>query len=269
MGNEEKVRPEPAQETLTDERLSGFLAAIAVAHSVEVKVTVPETSHRSALTALNIDPLDAQLRQVYFFDTSDLALNSCGLIVRARRIKAKGDDSVVKLRRANLDGLPNRLRKSPNLVVEVDAMPGSYVCSASMQGILGTTDVGDVTAGRRPIDKLYSKEQQAFYAAFAPHGLGLNGLSVLGPINVFKLKFKPAGLKRNLVVEQWNYPDGSRILELSTKAAPDQVIQAAQDVRSLLSKVGVDITGEQRTKTKTALEFFSRELRPAQAKLEN
>jgi hypothetical protein len=261
MANEETVRPEQDQETVIGDRLGGFLAAIDVAHSVEVKVTVPETSHRSVLAALGIDPLEVQLRQVFFFDTSDLALNSGGLIVRARRVKGKGDDSVVKLRRSNLEGLPKRLRKSPNLVVEVDAMPGGYVCSASMQGGLGTSDVQDVTAGRRPIDKLYSKEQQAFYAAFAPHGLGLNSLSVLGPINVFKLKFKPQGLRRNLVVEQWNYPDGSRILELSTKAPPDQAIQAAVDVRSLLTKVGVDLSGEQRTKTKTALEFFSRELR--------
>jgi hypothetical protein len=261
MENEENVRPEPAQETLIPEKLAAFLAAIKVAHSVEVKVTVPETSHRSALAALGIDPLEVQLRQVYFFDTSDLALNARGLIVRARRVQAKGDDSVVKLRRANLDGLPNRLRKSPNLVIEVDAIPGGYVCSASVKGSLGTTDVKDVTAGRRPINKLYSKEQQAFYAAFAPHGLGLDGLSVLGPINVFKLKFNPMGLKRKLVVEQWNYPDGSRILELSTKATPDQAIQAVSDIRSLLSTIGVDLSGEQRTKTKTALEFFSRELR--------
>ncbi|MGA8097659.1 MAG: hypothetical protein WB810_03250 [Candidatus Cybelea sp.] len=261
MANQKTIRSEPAQETLLGERLAGFLAAINGAHSVEVKVTVPETSHRSALAALGIDPLEVELRQIYFFDTSDLALNACGLIVRARRVKGKDDDSVVKLRRANLDGLPNGLRKSPNLVVEVDAMPGGYVCSASMKGSLGATDVKDVTAGRRSINKLYSKEQQAFYAAFAPHGLEFSGLSVLGPINVFKLKFNPAGFKRKLVAEQWNYPDGSRILELSTKAAPDQAIAAAFDVKSLLAKVGVDLSDEQRTKTKTALEFFSRELR--------
>lgn len=261
MTSEGTVLPEPVQETLIGGRLGDLLAAVNGAHSVEVKVTVPETSRRSALAALGIDPLEVQLRQVYFFDTFDLALNACGLIVRARRVKSKGDDSVVKLRRANLDGLPNRLGKSPNLVLEVDAMPGGYVCSASMKGSLGATDVKDVAAGRRPINKLYSKEQQAFFAAFAPHGLELSGLSVLGPINVFKLRFSPAGFKRKLVAEQWNYPDGSRILELSTKASPDQAIQAALDVRSLLSKVGVNLSGEQLTKTKTALEFFSRELR--------
>ena len=45
-----------------------------------------------------MDPLDAQIRQVFFFDTPDLALNQAGVVVRARRVQGKGDDSVVKLR---------------------------------------------------------------------------------------------------------------------------------------------------------------------------
>ena len=40
---------------------------------------------------------------------------------------------------------------------------------------------------------LYSKEQRAFYQAHAPEGLGLDDLSVLGPINVLKLRFTPCG----------------------------------------------------------------------------
>ena len=50
------------------------------------------------LMALGIDPLDAQIRQVFFFDTPDLGLDKAGLVVRARRTQGKGDDSVVKLR---------------------------------------------------------------------------------------------------------------------------------------------------------------------------
>jgi hypothetical protein len=74
-----------------------------------------------------MDPLDAQIRQVYFFDTPDLALNTHGLVVRARRIQQRTDDSVVKLRPVIPDKLPASVRKSRSLVVEVDAMPGGYV----------------------------------------------------------------------------------------------------------------------------------------------
>ena len=45
-----------------------------------------------------MDPLEAQIRQVFFFDTPDLALDKQGVVVRARRIQGKGDDSAVKLR---------------------------------------------------------------------------------------------------------------------------------------------------------------------------
>ena len=38
--------------------------------------------------------------------------------------------------------------------------------------------------------------------------------------NFLKLKLKPKELPTGLVVEVWRYPDGSRVVELSTKAAP-------------------------------------------------
>ena len=43
---------------------------------------MPEGSQRSTVAALGIDPLEAQIRQVFFFDTPDLALNEAGVVVR-------------------------------------------------------------------------------------------------------------------------------------------------------------------------------------------
>ena len=59
------------------------------------------------------------------------------------------------------------------------------------------------------------------------------------------------------------YPDGSRILELSTKCLPTEAFQVAAEARAFLHDRGVDLTGEQQTKTATALNFFSEELRSA------
>jgi hypothetical protein len=61
------------------------------------------------------------------------------------------------------------------------------------------------------------------------------------------------------------YPDGSRILELSTKCPPSQPFQVAAEGRVLLTGRGVDLSGEQQTKTKTALRYFSRQLLNASA----
>ena len=130
------ARAATAPPRLTDEQLGELLDLIRDADSVELKLTVPDVGLRSAVQALQLDPLEAQIRQVFFFDTPDLDLNQKGVVVRARRIQGKGNDSVVKLRPVVPDELPDELRKSPNFVVEVDAMPGGYVCSGSMKGKL-------------------------------------------------------------------------------------------------------------------------------------
>src|SRR5881397_4124964 len=114
---------------LSHEQIAEMLDLLKDSDSVELKLTVPEHDQRSAVVALGMDPLEAQIRQVFFFDTPDLALDKQGVVARARRIQGKGDDSVVKLRPVVPQELPEGLRHSPNFVVEVDAMPAGYVCS--------------------------------------------------------------------------------------------------------------------------------------------
>ena len=118
---------------LSDEQLGELLGLIEGADTVELKLTVPESDHHAAVGVLGLDPLDAQIRQVYFFDTPDLSLYKAGVVVRARRVQGKGDDSVVKLRPVEPDQLPKKLRKTRGFGVEVDAMPGGFVCSGSMK----------------------------------------------------------------------------------------------------------------------------------------
>jgi hypothetical protein len=72
-----------------------------------------------------------------------------------------------------------------------------------------------------------------------------------------KLKFAPPDYGRRLVAEVWVYPDGSRILELSTKCTPAEPFQVAAETKAFLAGRGIDIGGEQQTKTRTALEFFA------------
>jgi len=246
-------------EPMLPEQLTEMLALAKQADSVELKLTVPDTDQRSAIAALEMDPLDAQVRQVYFFDTPDLALNKQGVVVRARRVQGRTHDSVVKLRPVVPDMLPANVRKSPNLVTEVDAMPGGFVCSAAMKSEVDPTLIRTVVAGGKPVRKLFSKEQRSFFADNAPD-VELDALSALGPITLLKLKFSPKDLGRKLVAEAWFYPDGSRILELSTKCTPADAVQVAAETRSYLGKRGVNLTGEQQTKTATALKFFSAEL---------
>jgi hypothetical protein len=245
---------------LTDDQLREVLDLIKDADSVELKLTVPDSDHRSAIRSLDMDPLEAQMRQVFFFDTTELALNAGGVVARARRIQGRGDDSVVKLRPVVPDSLPERLRRSASFGVEVDAMPGGFVCSASMKGVPRVDVRSTVQKGGR-ISGLFSKEQRAFFKEHAPEGLKMDDLSVLGPITLLKLKFKPKEFDRKLVAELWFYPNGTRILELSTKCPPTEAVQTAIEARLFLTNHGVDVSGEQQTKTKSALEYFSKVLK--------
>ena len=246
--------------TLSNERLAELLKLTASADSVELKLTVPETELYGTAAALGMDPLEAQIRQVFFFDTPDLSLNKKGVVVRARRVQGRHGDTVVKLRPVIPEEMPKALRQSPSFGIEVDAMPGGFVCSASLKGKADNAEIREVATGSRPAEKLFSKKQRAFFSDHAADAPELNDLDLLGPIPLLKLKLEPEGLGRRLVAELWMYPDGSRIFELSTKCEPADAFRVAAEARVFLSEHGVDLSGEQETKTKKALDFFSARL---------
>src|SRR5918912_2993684 len=101
----------PRLTELDSEDLEQLLGLAEGCDSVELKLTVPEQAHRSTLLGLGIDPLQAQIRLVTFFDTPNLALQQHGLVVRARRVQGRGDDSVVKLRPVRPQDVPKQLRR--------------------------------------------------------------------------------------------------------------------------------------------------------------
>jgi len=246
---------------LSGQELADLLALVSGSDSVELKLTIPEQAQRPAIAALGLDPLAGQIRQVFFLDTPELALSENGVVVRARRVQGRTGDTVVKLRPVVPAELPDDLRRSGSLTVEVDAMPGGYVCSASMKAKAANEEIRVAVTGGRRVRKLFTKEQRAFLATHAPEGVALDDLAVLGPIFVLKARFQPPALDRRFVAELWLYPDGSRILELSTKCLPGEAFQVAVECRAYLEGLGLDLWGEQMTKTKTALEFFAAELR--------
>jgi hypothetical protein len=257
---EEQMAAAPsAPPALSDEEFVRLFETLKGADSVELKLTVPEPHQRSTVAALDLDPLDAQIRQVFFFDTPDLALDAHGVVARARRIQGKRADSIVKLRPVTPSELPAGLRRSGAFRVEVDALPGGFVCSATLKGAPDQAAVLRAARGRLPLRKLFSKEQRQLFTAHAPEGIGLDDLTVLGPIFVLKLRFVPPELERRLVAEIWLYPDGSRILELSTRCEPTETFQVAAETRAFLVERGVDLSGEQETKTRRALEYFAAE----------
>ena len=156
----------------SDEVLTELLSSIRQADSVELKLTVPLADRSRAGAALAVDPIDAQIRQVYFFDTPDLRLDAAGVVVRGRRVQGKGDDSVVKLRPVVPSKLPADLRRSASFKVELDAVPGGFVVSASLKGKPETGAVKSAGQGEAPLKKVFSKEQRRSTRSTRPKGSG-------------------------------------------------------------------------------------------------
>jgi hypothetical protein len=265
MATKKTARKTTAQ-GLSREQIDEVLTILKDVNSVELKLVAPADKHRATIGKLGLDPIDAEVRQVYFFDTPNLDLNKAGLVVRARRIAGGAGDTVVKLRPVDPAMISKELRRSESFKTEVDAVPDGFVCSGSLKGRCTAQEVRDTVAGKMPLDRLFSKEQRAFYKAHAPKGIELRSLSTFGPTFVLKVRVWVKQLDRRLVLELWLFPDGSRNMEISTKAAPSEAFQFATEFKKYLADIGVELTGNQQTKTRAAMQFFAPEVRKQAAK---
>ena len=256
---ETAVQDEPPQ--LSRSQIGEFMRILKDVGSVEIKLVAPMHTHRATIAKIGLDPIEAEIRQVYFFDTPNLDLNKAGVVVRARRIQGGTGDTVVKLRPVDPAAIDRELRRSESFKTEVDVVPGGYVCSGSFKGRCTAQEVRDAVGGKMRLDTLFSKGQRAFFRAHAPKGIALRSLATFGPTFVLKARLWVKQLDRRLVVEMWLFPDGSRNLELSTKAAPAEAFQVAEATKAYLKEIGIDLTGNQQTKTRAAMEFFEPEVR--------
>jgi hypothetical protein len=180
------------------------------------------------------------------------------VVTRARRTQGDDDDTVVKLRPAEPSSLPPEVRDSRNLKVEMDVTRSSYVVSASLKGSRRPGAVREAVTGGRPLEKLFTNEQRAFFADHAPAGVGWDDLVPLGPVLVVVLKWVPEGLTNRTTIEQWHYPGQVPLVELSTKATPQNVLQVYADTTKFVAGHGLSAAGAREPKTRKALEFFSR-----------
>ena len=246
---------------LSGEDIAQIMQLVKNSNSVELKLSVPAAAgHSATIASIGLDPVEAEPRQAYFFDTPNLALSRAGIVVRARRIQGGRGDTVIKLRPVDPQTIEAELRRSASFKVEVDVMPTGFVCSASFKGVCTGREVLDVSSGAMPLSKLFSKEQRAFFRKHAPAGVTLDSLAIFGPTFLLKAKHQSKDFDQRIVVEMWLYPDGSRILEVSTKCEPDEWMRVGTEFRDYLTQRGIVFAPVQETKTRAAMDFYKAKL---------
>lgn len=134
-------------------------------------------------------------REVYFYDTADLALKSVHLVLRFRTTEGEKDNSTVKLRPVPEDD--EAWRQIPGIEIEGDMVGREFKVSAKLDD---KRKAG--TAMPSELAELFG-EQQALLAR-----VDLDVLSVLGPVRALVWELGDVeGFPFKLDVEEWNVED--------------------------------------------------------------
>ena len=225
--------------------------------AVEVKITAQMMDEAMVRKALERSGEEPEHRQVYFYDTSDLALFDAGVVLRARKVSGGADDSTVKLRPVDPTTLSEAWKQTEGFEVELDGVGESTICSAKLSAEQAGGEIDEVAASEREIRKLFSPEQERLVVEHAPTSITWQDLQILGPVEVRKWKIDPKGFGEDVVAEEWTLPDGSDLIELSIKIEPERANDASETFMSFLEDNGFTTEGDQQTKTRATLTYFT------------
>jgi hypothetical protein len=225
--------------------------------AVEVKITAQAADEERVREALESAHIEPESREIYFFDTVELDLFESGLVLRARLVHDGADDSTVKLRPVDASSLDEVWKATEGFEIELDAVGADAICSAKLSVDQRRGEIEEVVAGRRSVMKLFSRAQERLIAQHRGAELDWEALQVFGPVQVRKWEATPKELGYEITVEEWVLPDRSDLVELSVKAPPSEAGSASDAFLAYLQGRGMDIEGEQQTKTRSALRYFT------------
>jgi hypothetical protein len=240
--------------------------AVAGAEAIEIKATVPNHQVQAALARFGLDSRNDQERFIYFFDTPGLDLLAGGIIARARRVVGDEHDSTVKFRPVDPAQIGSRWRKYRDFKIEVDASERSMVKSASFSMPVVKGLIKRVAAGERPIESVFTEEQEQFLTSVAGREIDFTTLAVLGPLVAQRWRFVDPSCPWPLTAELWRREDGQQLMEVSIKAPIVQAAVAIGGFMAYLAEVGAERDDSEQTKTRWALGYYAARLQPSAPK---
>ena len=147
--------------------------------------------------------------------------------------------------------------KTEGFEVEMDRVGDAQVVSAKLTAEQAPGEIDDVVAGRRPLRKLFSADQERLITEFGPAAVGWDDLQLMGPIAVQKWKVEAKDLEHEVVMRAleaagWLGPRGA----LRSRSSPVRPRRPRTFI-DYLEAHGIEVGGDQQTKTRGALTFFT------------
>jgi len=239
--------------------------AVAGAEAIEIKATVPNHQVPAALARFGLTTRNDEERFIYFFDTPRLELLAGGIIARARRVIGDEHDSTVKFRPVDPAQIGAKWRKYRDFKIEVDASEKALVKSASFSMPVDKGLIKRVASGDKPIEAVFSAEQEEFLMTVAQRHIDFATLAVLGPLVAQRWRFEDPACPWPMTAELWRREDGEQLMEVSIKAPIVQAAVAIGGFMAYLAEVGAERDDNEQTKTRWAMGYYAAKLQPPAA----
>jgi len=231
--------------------------------AIEVKATIPDHQIDAALARYDLTVDNDEERYIYFFDTPQLDLLKAGIIARARRILGEQHDSTVKFRPVTPTEVAQKWRDLDGFKLEADASEKGVVKSASLTMPVSKGLIKKVAVGEKPIEAVFTKQQEDFLHAVGGRRIDFESLAVFGPLQAHRWKLEDPACPWPITTELWKREDGARLMEVSIKVPVAQAAAGIAGFMAFLTELGAERDLEQLTKTRWALQYHADRLRQA------
>jgi|GEM_PF-3234928 hypothetical protein len=230
--------------------------------AVEYKVMLNPASFAKLKTLLPLSTAKHKRQQIFFFDTRKQKLMKKGVVLRLRRTE-RSDGSyktkaTVKLRPRSAESIPRTWFEEEGFKHEVDRVSTREVGTASLAVKRKDKHARRAMKGKK-IKKLFSKKQRRLLKKEGAK-LDWDSLKPHGPIVAEVWELRLEGISKTpLTLQTWRFGD-QEFLEISIRDSRERMGEIQKKLDAWLGTHQIAPAPAQTTKTRSALQFFGRQL---------
>jgi hypothetical protein len=220
---------------------------------VDLRFPIRRGDDRAVLEALGADPLQADVRQISYFESDGLDLMRAGVCVRATQNQRHRSGVAVGVSFDRHRDAVVEAGRAAGVEVEVEVsshgaaswcLLGTQLTEPRLRGLLN---------GRVSVTEVLTEPQRNLLEECLGGDVPIGAVQVLPAVHVLTRSYLPRGYSRRLAAESWFPPDSARCLALATRCRPSSAPQIVTQTRRFLTARGIHLeTDEARTTTQVA-----------------